>query len=242
MRKSQGNSSLSPVRQFVAPKSPISIMMRIVIVGCSLVASIALALGLIIHAHSAAYADPALLQTQVPTINSSYGANPWDVKFDNNGHVFVAEPQCDINVNLPVCSHTTPTGIIEYSVSGFNNGAQPLNQLIEPPNQNYSSPFFLAFDSSGNLWFSEPVTNSIGEYDTGGNWHQWTVPTASASPFDLTFDQFGHLWFTELTANKIGVFDPGSHTFINEYASPTSNSRPYGITGPDPTPQSIWFT
>jgi streptogramin lyase len=242
MRNSQRNSPLSPVKQFVALKSPFSIVMRIVIVGCSLIASVALALGLILHVHSAAHADPTLISTQVPAINQSFGSDPWDIKFDKSGHVWVAEPQCDVNVNaFPICSHTVQSGIIEYSAAGFNNGVQPLNKLVEPPG--LTSPFFLAFDSSGNLWFSEPVSNSIGEYDAGGDglWHQWAVPTPQASPLDLTFDQYGHLWFTELGASKIGEFDPGSQTF-KEYSTPSANSRPYGITGPDPTTNSLWFT
>ena len=212
--------------------------MRIAFAGCSLIASGALAFVLLVH--SAAHADPTLIQTQVPPINQSFGSDPWDIKFDKSGHVFVAEPQCDVNVNAyPVCLQPHQSAIIEYSVSGFTNGVQPLNELVEP--SGYTSPFFLAFDGSGNLWFSEPVSNSIGEYDTGGNWHQWTVPTAQASPFVLTFDQYGHLWFTELSTNKIGEFDPASQKF-NEYPTPTANSRPYGITGPDPTTGSIWFT
>src|SRR5450759_3584429 len=239
MRKSQGNSSLSPVKQFVAPKSPFSIILRIIFIGCSLVASAALAFVLTIHAHSAAHADPTLIQRQVPAINQSYGSDPWYIKFDKSGHFFVAEPQCDVNVNaFPVCSMSHQSGIIEYSVSGFSSGAQP-QILVEPPG--YTSPFFLAFDGSGNLWFTDPVSNSIGEYDTGGIWHQWVVPTAQASPLDLTFDQYGHLWFTELGANKIGEFDPVAQTF-HEYPTLTANSRPYGITGPDPTTNSIWFT
>ncbi len=241
MRKSQKNSSLSLVKHFIDPKFPFSFMICIIIVGCSLVASVALGFGLVVHAHSTAHAAPALVSTQVPAINSQYGVDPWDVKFDKNGHVFVAEPQCDVDVNIfPVCgSSIINTGIIEYSVANFTNNANPINKLLEP--QGYTSPFFLAFDSSGNLWFTEPVSNSIGEYDTQGNWHQWSVPTAQASPFDLTFDQYGHLWFTEIHASQVGEFDPGTQTF-NEYPTPTPDSRPYGITGPDPTAHSIWFT
>src|ERR1700719_1834984 len=134
MRKSPRNSSFSPVKQ-LAPKSPFSIMMRIVMVGSFLVASVALAFVLMMHLHTAAYADLALISTQVPTIHQSYGADPWDVKFDKSGHVWVAEPQCDANVNtFPVC--TPPpnqpgiqSGMIEYSVAGFSNGAQPLKTL-----------------------------------------------------------------------------------------------------------------
>jgi len=183
---------------------------RILLALLFLLSSVALAWALLENAHSAAHADPTLLETYVPAINSSYSAiDPWGLAFDTSGHVWVAEPQCDVNVSaVPICSHTITSGMLEYSKQGFSNGAQPLQKLSEP--QGYSSPFFLAFDSSGNLWFTEPVTNAIGEYDTTNNWHQWTVPTSGASPLDLTIDQYGHVWFTELSANQIGEFDPNT--------------------------------
>jgi virginiamycin B lyase len=193
------------------------------------------------NSHSEVHADPILQETYVPAFDQNFGAFPWGLAFDTSGHVWVAEPQCDANVKtVPVCSNTISGGILEYTRQSFSNSAQPLQKFQVP--QGYSSPFFLAFDNTGDLWFTEPVTNAISELDTSNNWHQWTVPTNNASPFDLTFDQYGHLWFTELTANKIGVFDPSTGKFINEYLTPTSGSRPYGITGPDPTTHSIWFT
>jgi virginiamycin B lyase len=205
------------------------------------IGSVALAWMLLENAHSAAHADPAVQETYVPAFDRNFEALPWGLAFDTSGHVWVAEPQCDADVNtIPICSNTIPGGILEYTRQGFSNSSQPLQKFQVP--QGYSSPFFLAFDTAGDLWFTEPVTNAIGELDTSNNWHQWKVPTNNASPFDLTFDQYGHLWFTELGANKIGVFDPSTGKIINEYPTPTSGSRPYGITGPDPTSQSIWFT
>src|SRR5579864_6814672 len=107
MHKIPGYSSFSPVKQSIAPKSSFSLFLRIALVGCSLLASAALAFVLLVHVHSAAHADPTLIQAQVPPINQSYGSDPWDIKFDKSGHVWVAEPQCDINVNaFPICSHT----------------------------------------------------------------------------------------------------------------------------------------
>ncbi|GAC1619193.1 MAG: hypothetical protein NVS4B7_11480 [Ktedonobacteraceae bacterium] len=90
------------------------------------------------------------------------------------------------------------------------------------------------------MWFTEPMSNAIGELIPGTNsWKQWTVPTASAAPFDLAFDSHGNLWFTEILANKIGEFSNGQFT---ETATPTSNSKPYGIVGPDPSTGQMWFT
>src|SRR5579872_1795987 len=99
MRKVSGYSSPSPVKQSATPKSSLFLILRVALVGCSLVASVTLAFVLLVHVHSAAHADPTLVQTQVPPINQSFGSDPWDIKFDNSGHVWVAEPQCDVNVN-----------------------------------------------------------------------------------------------------------------------------------------------
>src|SRR6266567_3980503 len=241
MHRNRSSFAFRPLRQGFSIKSTYAKALRIVFVCCSLVASVAFAFAVLIHAHSAAHADPTLIQARVPQFNSSFNQDPWGIAVDSGGHVWVAEPQCDPNVSaVPICGHAVQSGILEYSSSGFNCNSSPMQKLQVPAG--YSSPFFLAFDSNGNLWFTEPVTNAIGEYDTKGNWHQWSVTTAGASPLDLTFDQFGHLWFTELSANKIGEFDPVTDKMINEFATPTSNSQPYGITGPDPTTHSIWFT
>jgi streptogramin lyase len=193
----------------------------------------AIAWVLLVNAHSAAHANPSLVAATVPS------AEPWGLTFDSSGNIWVASPQCDPNVtSVPICT-TIQGGIVEYSRQSFKGGASPLQSFTVP--SGYSSPFFLAFDKSGNLWFTEPVTNAIGELDTSKSWHQWNVPTSGASPFDLTFDHFGNLWFTEFSANKIGKFNPATHTF-NETPTPTPGSRPYGIAGPDPATGSIWFT
>ncbi len=211
---------------------------RLLFLFCFLLASITGAFAAVFHARSAAHADPPLIQASTPAINSSLGADPWSVVI-HGGNVWVAEPQCDANVTAtPICANKSPAGFLEYTASGFNNASTP--NILKEPN-GYTSPFFLKFDASGNMWFAEPVNNSIGEYTAGGQWNQWTVPTAGANPFDLTIDQFGHIWFTEESVNKIGEFSPSTQAF-SEFPTPTSGSRPYGITGPDPTTNSIWFT
>ncbi len=185
----------------------------------------------------AAHADPTIVENTLPGSD----VDPWGVSFDSSGNVWIADPKCDVNLSQgwPIC-HLTAGNLIEYAANGFNSWNQPLQDIQQP--QGYSSPFFLTFDGSGNIWFAEPVTNAIGEYNPGnGTWNQWTVPTAQASPFDLVFDHYGHLWFTELTANQIGEFDPVTQQF-HETPTPTSGSTPYGITGPDPSTGAIWFT
>src|SRR5579864_612258 len=236
MRKSLSIPPLSVFGRFTRSRYAL----RLFFLCCFLLVSVVSAFTLAFHARSAAHADPALIQANTPPINPSYGPDPWGVVLDGGGNVWVAEPQCDVNVNaVPICSNKITSGFLKYRKGGFNNFSTP-SQLLEP--SGYSSPFFLQFDTSGNMWFTEPNTDAIGEFDTGGHWHQWTVPTAGASPFDLTIDQYGHIWFTELSANQIGELIPGSPPTIQEFPTPTSGSQPYGITTDQTSQHSIWFT
>lgn len=178
-------------------------------------------------AHPAAHAAaPAIKETALPY------TYPWGLAFDTKGNVWVAEMGCDPR---PTCGPQTGA-IAEYNRQSF-----ALEQNFAEP-ANFSSPMFLAVDGSGNLWFTEPATNAIGELIPGGpTWKQFSVPAANAMPYDLVFDKSGNLWFTEFNAGNIGEFMPSTGTF-NETPTPSSGSNPYGIAGPDPSTGSLWFT
>lgn len=198
-----------------------------------------LAWSLLARAQSKVQAAPTAAPGPVTTTVPGY--SPWGLTQDHAGHIWVAEPECspgDINAR-PFCPQTRQGNLLEYAAAGFQNGAQPLRIAREPAG--YSSPFFLVADASDNLWFSEPVTNALGELDHQGHWHQWPLTTPRANPFDLTIDRAGHLWFTEPGASALGEFNPATHHFLS-IPTPTARSIPYGITGPDPISGSLWFT
>src|SRR6266571_181726 len=215
-----------------------SVIVRVILALLSTIASVTLAWGLLGGSHQKAHAtSPTINETTVP------GIDPWGLGFDNSGNVWVAEPGCD---PTPICGSVKIGHITKYNRASFTSGAGAAYDFVEPTG--YSSPVFLAIDASGNIWFSEPMTNSIGELIPNNSnlanstWNQWTVPTSNAGPFDLAFDSNGKLWFTEITANKIGEFDPSAQQFIGETPTPTGSSKPYGIVGPDPSTGSMWFT
>ena len=158
-------------------------------------------------------------------------SNPWGIAIDSlHQIVWVAEPGCEPK---PTCL-TKATGIIgEY---GLLDGSW-IQDFPEPPG--YTRPVFVAIDANGNVWFTEPNSDAIGELNPQSTtWNQWKVPDGSA-PFDLTFDKNGNLWFTEFDANRIGFFNPHTHKLV-ENTIPTPDSDPYGITR-DPR-GNIWFT
>ncbi len=160
------------------------------------------------------------------------GSNPWGTAFDSSGRVWVALPGCDL---APSCSSSTPPGRLAL----FDPTGQNWITTVVLPS-GYGQPVFVAVDSSGNIWFTMPVTNSIGMYNpANATVTQWAVPTSSAGPWDLAIDSSGKIWFTEHYVNQIGSFDPSTQTF-HEIATPTANSQPYGIT--IDASNNIWFT
>jgi len=158
------------------------------------------------------------------------GLDPWGTTFDSSGNVWLAVPGCNPNPN---CGNNTAPGKIEV----FNSSTSTWTKTIQLP---AGQALFLAFDSSGNLWFPLFHTNQLGEYDTAGAFHSWPMPTAASGPWDLVFDHNGKLWITEHYVNQVAEFDPTTDTFVKEYATAASNSLPYGITV-DAT-NNIWFT
>ncbi len=167
----------------------------------------------------------SLVPSQAPTTML-----PWATAFDySNGFVWVAEPGCE---PLPKCPSRIPGILGQYALS---DGAFIQDQT-EP--SGYTSPLFVVVDTMGHLWFTEPTSDAIGEYDPVNEiWSQWSVKSGSA-PYDLLFDTHGNLWFTEFAGNAIGYLNIHTHSVV-ETPIPTAGSDPYGITL-DPK-GNIWF-
>ncbi len=160
------------------------------------------------------------------------GGQPWGTAFDASGRVWVALPGCDPS---PTCPTSTPPG----KLGRFNPVTNTWTRVVSLP-AGYGQPLFVAVDGGGKVWFTMPVTNTIGRYNpTDGTVRQWPVPTASAGPWDLDIDANGKVWFTEHYVNKIGAFTFATQTF-KEVATPATNSNPYGITVD--AADNVWFT
>ncbi len=93
-----------------------------------------------------------------------------------------------------------------------------------------TAPHGLMEDKDGNVWFTGNHLSLIGKLDPKtGNVTEYPMPDSKAKdPHSLAFDQSGILWFTAQQANMMGRLDPRTGE-IKLIASPTPNSRPYGI-------------
>lgn len=155
---------------------------------------------------------------------------PWGTAVDRAGNIWFAEPGCDF---APTCAANTPPGQIGKLVPA--TGAVSYYTLPAIPG---NQPIFVNFDDAGNLWFTTPNNDMIGEFSpaTGSFVGQWGV-TPGTGPWDLKFAG-GRLWYSEHLASAIGVFDPAGHSHT-DYPTPTPNSNPYGVA---PSGGRVWFT
>jgi len=212
----------------------LSLSVRIGLAFFCVLASLTLAITLVIHLHQTARAADNATTSVSPAVEYSVpsGTYPWGTTFDSNGNVWVALPGCDAN---PTCPTGTPPG----QLAEFNPNSQSWVHTYTLP-AGFTQPLFLAFDQQGNLWFPMPMGNALGMFNPQtATFKQWTVPTAAAGPWDVAVDHNGNIWFTEHFTNQIGEFNPSTQQFT-EIATPAASSQPYGITVDGSN--NIWFT
>lgn len=183
------------------------------------------------------HASQAASKLTVTDYHIPSGLDPWGTAFDGSGNVWVAVPGCNPN---PDCGNKAGPGKIEV----FNPSTSSWTKTIQLPS-GYGQALFLAFDSTGRVWFPMFHTNALGMYDPASQtFQQWAMPTPSSGPWDLVFDQNGKLWITEHFINQIAEFDPtannGAGAFVQQVPTPATNSNPYGITVD--ASNNIWFT
>jgi virginiamycin B lyase len=93
-----------------------------------------------------------------------------------------------------------------------------------------TGPHGLAQDKDGKVWFTGNHLGLLGKLDPRtGDIIEYKMPDPKAKdPHTIAIDGNGMVWFTLQSANMIGRLDPRSGE-IKLVASPTPNSRPYGL-------------
>ncbi len=103
-----------------------------------------------------------------------------------------------------------------------------------------SNPQAIVEGPDGDLWYTDPGTNSIGQYDTiAHGFARYTVPTANSGVTGITVGPDGNLWFTEINTGKVGEINPTTHAIV-DFPLTKSTSQPGDIVvGHD---GNLWFT
>jgi virginiamycin B lyase len=70
----------------------------------------------------------------------------------------------------------------------------------------------IAAGPDGNIWFSDPYANQIGNITPDGTVTEYAVPTPDSFPAGITTRPDGNIWFTELGSGQIGelIMNDGS--------------------------------
>jgi virginiamycin B lyase len=146
-------------------------------------------------------------QFLIPTIR----ARPEGIEIARNGHIFMAESIANKLVDV---DPKTGKAI----------------ELVHPRAAEDPGLRDLAFDSHGNVWFTEHEFGGIGMYDQRTRrWRSWRAPANGGSPYGtgaIAVDRRDMIWFTHSGGNYIGRFDPRTETFtIFPFASPDTGCR-----------------
>jgi virginiamycin B lyase len=101
-------------------------------------------------------------------------------------------------------------------------------------------PAGIALGSDGNMWVTDPATNSIWKVSQKGTGTACPL-SAHAQPLGITSGPDGAIWFTEPGINKIGRLPVGSSCAgLTEFKVATGNAGVTGITSG--TDNALWFT
>src|SRR5579883_750262 len=90
-------------------------------------------------------------------------------------------------------------------------------------------PLGITAGPDGALWFAESGADQIGRITLDGTITEFALP-AGSRPERITAGPDGAIWFTEPGRNLIGRLLPAVAPGFTEYAIPTPNSDPQGIT------------
>ena len=147
----------------------------------------------------------------------------------------------------------------EYWQPNLGGGGNAIGRIWPfPPYRMSEYPAPAAGDAPVNVvagpdhtvWFTEVWGNKIASIETDRNHRitEFSIPTApvlapgfpaTSFPWDLTRDSDGNIWFAERQGNNIGRMSVRGDHRLTEFALPTADSWPYGITAAH---DHIWFT
>ncbi len=213
---------------------------------------------------------PTPAPTLSPAVTSQYpiptaSSQPMGIALGADGNLWITEfasskigqlaSNGKISENVTPTRRSGPLGIASGPGPNLNvwfteaNVAQIAQiTLTGPPYVEYTlpdssaRPFGLALGADGNMWATDPGTNSIWKIEQIKakphiKFTQYHL-TGNAQPMTITNGPDGALWFSEPGTDRIGRL-PISGSPLSEYKIPTANSGPAGIApGND---NALWF-
>jgi len=147
----------------------------------------------------------------------------------------------DGNLWFTTTVDTPPSGRFGHETCSSSVGSITTSggagQQFQTYSGNGSCGIGLAKGPDGDLWFTEPATNSVGKITTSGAITKFPIPTAGSEPRGITAGPDGNLWFTEASGNNVArITTTGA---ITEFPTATGSGATSITKGPD---GNLWFT
>ena len=121
----------------------------------------------------------------------------------------LSEMVTDANGNVWGLVGSGPSGsIIERITSDGTASDFPLPVRDPTPRGPELDPSRMTITAGpdGNIWFSDPFANQIGNIAPDGTITEYAVPTPDSFPAGITTGPDGNIWFTEMGSGQIGEF------------------------------------
>jgi virginiamycin B lyase len=180
--------------------------------------------------------SPVVLHFSTTTV--SFNANTSTMTYTSS-----QASSTQIKLGIVVSVNATPSNGTTVGFATLTMAAPSITEF--PVATAFSYPTGIVVGPDNAIWFAECLGNKIGRITTSAT--AGTQPQefstgmhANANPTTLAVAPDDHkIWFTENSNSSVASIDPTTDT-INEYATKTASSSPYGITaGPD---GNMWFT
>src|SRR5918994_6507738 len=85
----------------------------------------------------------------------------------------------------------------------------------------------MAMDSKNNLWYVDPLTKTIGNYDPSTNLtKQFTFPTY-VTPSGIAIDSNDKIWITSPVSGEVIIFDPKVDNVTQNLLINNKGARPF---------------
>lgn len=99
----------------------------------------------------------------------------------------------------------------------------------------------MALDSKNNLWYIDPLTKTIGNYDPSTNLSKQFAFPNYVTPSGITIDSSDKIWITSPTSGEVMIFDPQKRNVTLKLPISENKGLPFAIVS-DPINNLVWFT
>jgi len=99
----------------------------------------------------------------------------------------------------------------------------------------------MALDSKNNLWYIDPLTKIIGNYEPSTNLSKQFAFPNYVTPSGITIDSSDKIWITSPTSGEVMIFDPQIGNVTLKLPISENKGLPFAIVS-DPVNNLIWLT